>query len=171
MKLSKIVFSVVCVGILVRNVHGMMREESAAKRFHVAPYAVADDLLLQTLHAAASAGNVPALRRLLVGDADVNVRVGESNETPLHCAIAHSCVDACRFLIENGADVDAQDDIGNTPLHCAAICDHVAVCRVLLAHRANQCLSDGMVTRHCIWRVHLILQKCCVRNLVSIDHL
>jgi ankyrin repeat protein len=40
-------------------------------------------------------------------------------ETPLHLAMKQTNTDLATFLIANGADLDAQDSLGNTPLHWA----------------------------------------------------
>ena len=41
---------------------------------------------------------------------------GSECVTPLHGATESINVDAVRFLIENGADLEARDDMGRTPL-------------------------------------------------------
>jgi ankyrin repeat protein len=43
----------------------------------------------------------------------------DSSETPLHWAAQHGLVGIAEGLLENGADIDAQDLFGRTPLHKA----------------------------------------------------
>lgn len=47
--------------------------------------------------------------------------------TPLHRAASAGKVEVCRWLLEQGAKVDAKDRQGQTPLMMAAICNHEEV--------------------------------------------
>lgn len=42
------------------------------------------------------------------------------NRTPLHLAAWHGHADCVRFLLDNGGDVEAKDEIGRSPLISAA---------------------------------------------------
>lgn len=42
------------------------------------------------------------------------------DRTPLHHALACASINTIHFLIDNGAQLDAKDRLGNTPLHLAA---------------------------------------------------
>ncbi|PAA68734.1 hypothetical protein BOX15_Mlig028154g1 [Macrostomum lignano] len=70
--------------------------------------------------------------------------------TPLHLAAFFGHSEACRFLLEHGADVDAPADNGDTPLHKASYTGRSSVVRILLdagcdvrlTNYANQTPSD-----------------------------
>lgn len=45
--------------------------------------------------------------------------------------------EACRMLLEAGAEVDMQNSYGNTPLHIACLNGHQAICQQLFAFQSN----------------------------------
>ncbi len=64
-------------------------------------------------HSAARLGIMPKLRELVAANADVVHARGGDGQTPLHFA---STVEAAKFLLENGADMNARDvDHESTP--------------------------------------------------------
>jgi hypothetical protein len=64
-------------------------------------------------HAAARLGRMAELRELVAADPELLHARGGDGQTPLHCA---STVEVARFLLENGADIDALDiDHESTP--------------------------------------------------------
>lgn len=70
------------------------------------------------LHRAAQKGRTDLARLLLDHGANVNIKGGGIEITPLHWAAGH--VEVAKLLITNGADVNAKDKYGATPLHYAA---------------------------------------------------
>lgn len=70
---------------------------------------------------ASRADDVPKLQKLL-SDATLISKRGEHARTALHEAAAHCRVNAARFLIEHGADLQAMDDSSATPPDLAAQC-------------------------------------------------
>ena len=55
----------------------------------------------------------------------------------LHIAAFEGSADAVKFLVENGADINAKDDGGDTPFHYAAANGKVDLCDLLLKNEAN----------------------------------
>ncbi len=63
--------------------------------------------------------DIPVMRRLIQGGADVNAKT-TMKYTALHFAAAAGSLAGVRLLVEKGADVDAQIDSKDTALHLAA---------------------------------------------------
>ena len=82
-----------------------------------------------------------AIRRYVESGADVNEEIISSVvncETLLHLAATHHHVDIMRYLIEQGADVNAVNGEGLTPLAVAAgFTDEPAAVALLLEHGAE----------------------------------
>ncbi len=69
--------------------------------------------------------------------------------TPLHGASKSGNLELVKFLIEEGADVNAPDEVGMTPLHLAAKHGHSEVVKLLIQKKADPhvrlvktCLKD-----------------------------
>ena len=89
------------------------------------------------LHAATWQRNVSVTAALLACSADVRARYLEGNE-PLHEAVkVRNNGSVVMLLLQNGADVNAQDDYGVTPLHVAAEKGHLGMVSLLLSHGAS----------------------------------
>jgi len=92
---------------------------------------------------AASSGNIVAAKKHLAAGADVNAKdiVGK---TPLHWAAGNEGRQVAELLIANGADVNAQSEMG-TPLHFAAAFGHKEIAELLIAKGAgvNAKSDDG----------------------------
>lgn len=111
----------------------------------------------------------------------------------LHGAADEGNAEACKVLLEHGADVNAVDSpYGNTPLHrCVAPDDLKECCAVLLLHKADvnartkkgttcfapppppcltqclTCIHNAKVKRHCIRlqpMAHWSVCSCCWRT-------
>ncbi|ELR11667.1 ankyrin, putative [Acanthamoeba castellanii str. Neff] len=74
----------------------------------------------EALLAAAKYGRADYMQMLLAAGADPNVREAAYGNTPLMLAALRSCASAVKELIERGADVNAQNRLGDTALHKAA---------------------------------------------------
>lgn len=79
------------------------------------------------------ASAVPVLERLLAAG-DVNARAGTApGQTPLMLAARKANTTVVELLLRHGADVNAQDEIGNTALMCAIDCGNLDMVRLLIA--------------------------------------
>lgn len=68
--------------------------------------------------------------------ADVN-NIDANGWSPLHHACYIGDLGSTKFLIENGAKVNAFSNKNRTPLHFAAMNDHVEVVKELIGHQAE----------------------------------
>lgn len=75
-----------------------------------------------------------------------------------HYASRNGHYAVCQFLLESGANCDAQTHGGATALHRASYCGHTEIARLLLSHGSNPRLvdDDGMTSLH---KVCTSLQK------------
>lgn len=96
------------------------------------------------LYYAAGADDVDLCRQLLARGADVNGRMDESSGTALHATARSGAVRAARFLIDSGADINAQDNAGMTPLHHSAVHLQAGVCQELLNAGADPTIRSTM---------------------------
>ncbi len=67
-----------------------------------------------SIHDAAAAGDINAVKQHIAAGADVNENV---LGTPLHWATVNGHKEVAELLIAKGADVNAKDAVGNTPLY------------------------------------------------------
>ena len=68
---------------------------------------------------------------------DANIK-GWYNVTPLHYACRGGYLQIVEYLIENGADIEAQDDNEETPLHYVSYSGYVDIVKLLLSKGANK---------------------------------
>ena len=92
--------------------------------------------LVPALVAAAEAGDVDTLRRLLAAGAPVDQRDARGR-TALLAATQADQVAAARLLIERGADVNAKDDIQDSPFLLAGARGRLQILRLTLAAGAD----------------------------------
>jgi len=89
------------------------------------------------LHAAASAGDVDLLKKLLEEGANVD-EADEEGRTALHFAAGYGEIACAKALIEAKAKLDAVDNNQNTPLHYAAGYGQAESCTLLMDSGANK---------------------------------
>ena len=92
----------------------------------------------------AQIGHVPAMSRLFEsGKFDATYEDGDG-VTPLHWAAINNQYAMCKFLIEQGANVNKKggESVG-TPLHWATQMSHYYTVNLLLQHGADPLITDG----------------------------
>ena len=106
-----------------------------------------------SLHEAAAAGDVAAIKRLVAGGADVNRRAFHELSvnsprrgdewSPLHYAAANNREEAIYTLINSGAEVNLRDTNGDAPLHLAAHYGNADAAAALVRSGANLNMQDN----------------------------
>ena len=81
--------------------------------------------------AACQTGREKAVRWMLAAGVDANATVGEHGNTMLHVATWNRNGGVVEALIQGGAQVNAQNSVGNTPLHFAVQYGHPQVWHVV----------------------------------------
>ena len=97
----------------------------------------------QEIFDAVKTNDLDAVRSLVRADPGTVRQTDDTGHTPLHCAAVHNRADIARFLLKNGADVNAAAHRSKTPLHYAATNDFTPVVEVLLMHDASLELRDN----------------------------
>jgi ankyrin repeat protein len=88
------------------------------------------------LHAAAAAGNVAEIERLLAAGADREAHDG-NGRTPLHVAVYRRKYDAARLLLAKGANANALDRQRYDVVTIAAVADDVPMLKLVLEGGAS----------------------------------
>ena len=116
---------------------------------------------------AAQRGDVETIRNLIEsGKAHATDR-DEQNITPLHWAAINAQVAACRYLLEQGAEVDALGgDLVATPLQWAARNGYLYVIQLLISHNADPNIADAQGYN----TLHLVTHSSSVMALLYLLH-
>ena len=79
------------------------------------------------------------IKELIAKGADINAKEFKEEyiKTPLHCAALQGELEIAILLIEQGADIDAQDIFYATPLYSATSQGNYEVVKSLIEHGAN----------------------------------
>lgn len=86
---------------------------------------------MPALHLSVVRGDVAVCSALLaLGSTDVSERDATGN-CALHFAADRGLVALARLLLDRGADLHAEDALGNTPLMLAELCDHADMVQLL----------------------------------------
>jgi len=94
-----------------------------------------------SIHGAAEAGKIEAVKQHLVAGANVNTK-DKWGWTPLSRAARSGHKEAVELLIDNGADVNAMRSGGGTPLSYAASWGHEEIVELLIAKGADVNAKD-----------------------------
>lgn len=97
------------------------------------------------IHYLAQRGDTQTLLTLLQSNPTLNLSSRDNQDvTPLHWASINAHMSTCRFLLDNGADVDAiGGELKATSLQWAARNGHLYVVQLLLSRGADPNLVDG----------------------------
>lgn len=82
-------------------------------------------------------GGASVVRALVQAGARVDACDGVKHCTALHMAARRGNVEVAEALLDCGADIEAQDSLGDTPLRRAVNCDKTDVAALLLARGAD----------------------------------
>jgi hypothetical protein len=80
----------------------------------------------------AAQGNIEAIKQHITAGTDVDAKEPPGGSTPLLVAATFGQVEAAKFLIEKGANVNATSNDGATALHGAAFFCHTEIVKLLL---------------------------------------
>lgn len=89
------------------------------------------------LHLAAGMNHPKVVSKLLDHGAEIDSKVSDGQQTPLHLAAFFDAKEAAKVLVERKANIEAIDDGGNTPLLLAASEGAQGTARLLLEAGAN----------------------------------
>ncbi|KAG1652408.1 Tankyrase-1 [Nymphon striatum] len=83
---------------------------------------------------AAKKGSLDRVQKLVTPD-NINCRDTQGrNSTPLHLAAGYNNLEVAEYLLQNGADVNAQDKGGLIPLHNASSYGHLDIAALLIRY-------------------------------------
>lgn len=125
------------------KVHAGLIAADGGLQAHTAKMAAQD--AADDICTAAERGDVEAVRRLLNQDCGlIEARISEGNlsRTPLMLAALEGHMGVVRFLVDEGADVNARDADGETALYMAAGWGHEEVVAYLLSRGADARTSN-----------------------------
>lgn len=97
-----------------------------------------DFMLGTALHVAVAQGSVPPAKILISHGADLEAPSEDRGAKAIHLAANFDDVEMLNFLLDAGADFEAQDQKGQTPLLLAAATNNLKVVKVLIDHGANK---------------------------------
>lgn len=104
---------------------------------------------------AAKKGCLARVTRLVTPE-NINCRDAQGrNSTPLHLAAGYNNFEVVEYLLENGADVNAQDKGGLIPLHNASSYGHLDIAALLIKHNT----VVNAIDKWCFTPLHEAAQK------------
>ncbi|KAG6826435.1 hypothetical protein H0H92_015809 [Tricholoma furcatifolium] len=116
---------------------------------------------------AAQRGDVDLIRQLIEsGKASATDR-DPQNITPLHWAAINAHLPACRYLLDQGAEVDALGgDLVATPMQWAARNGYLYVIHLLISHNADPTIADSQGYNS----LHLVTHSSSIMPLLYLLH-
>ncbi|KAH9116260.1 hypothetical protein AeMF1_009791 [Aphanomyces euteiches] len=92
---------------------------------------------VSALYMCSAVGSELAVRMLLKAGAQIHGAAGPHGDTALHIAVQENHLQIVRYLIHNGAPLEAANSLGHTPLHVASLQGHGTIVAYLLRKGAN----------------------------------
>ena len=100
--------------------------------------------LIKRFHNAADKGDVSTVEDVLRAGVPVDIGVDEADLTALMKAARFNRTDVIQLLLQNGADVNKEDGLGDTPLHYAAYGNNPEAIALLVDHGASINITNIM---------------------------
>jgi ankyrin repeat protein len=120
-----------------------------------------------SIFVASQRGDVELLRELIESGKATATDRDPQNITPLHWAAINAHVAACRYLLEQGAEVDALGgDLVATPMQWAARNGYLYVIQLLIAHNADPTITDSQGYKS----LHLVTHSSSIMPLLYLLH-
>jgi len=91
----------------------------------------------EALHYAAQSGHINILELLIPHYQDVNIKMNPLESTPLHYACENNQIETISYLLKKGANIEAEDMLGNTPLFAAIKNECSEAIKLLINSKAN----------------------------------
>lgn len=85
---------------------------------------------------------IAKINRTIANGEDINAEQNAFKSTFLHIACKKGDVDSIRLLVNNGANLNCVDLVGNTPLHHAVIDNNLEIAQLLLDYSADVDFKD-----------------------------
>jgi ankyrin repeat protein len=89
------------------------------------------------IFAAAKGNNLEYVKKFVEADPKLVNERSALKDTPLHWATSCGCTEIVKYLVEKGADVNAQNLTGKTPLHLATLRSNKDYMKLFIAAKAN----------------------------------
>lgn len=120
-----------------------------------------------SIFTAAQRGDVELIRELITSGKARATDRDPQNITPLHWAAINAHVAACRYLLEQGAEVDALGgDLVATPMQWAARNGYLYVIQLLISHGADPTITDSQGYNS----LHLVTHSSSIMPLLYLLH-
>lgn len=91
---------------------------------------------------AAIAGDLDKVKKLLETDSTLIDAVSADGKTPLHFAAAYGQNSVVSYLLEKGADIGAEDDLGESPIDFAVQNGHKDTAKIIIEFSKAQQAQD-----------------------------
>ncbi len=95
------------------------------------------DLTKQLFKMVKSKASIEEINKIINNGVDINNGIDKDGNTILMRAVYYDHYDACKLLIEKGANIEAKNKNGYTALLHAAAKGHIAICKILIDNGAN----------------------------------
>ncbi|KAG6889323.1 hypothetical protein C0992_005649 [Termitomyces sp. T32_za158] len=119
------------------------------------------------IFSAAQRGDVDLLRELIESGRAKATDRDDQNITALHWAAINAHLSACKYLLEQGAEVDALGgDLVATPMQWAARNGYLYVIQLLIAHNADPTIADSQGYNS----LHLVTHSSSIMPLLYLLH-